>query len=109
MEMAAVGIETVRGLGRERIEARLATITRSIGEKALALGNKVAVPDGRFRAPHLICLAFPGGMPAGLVEGLAEHKVYVAPRLGRLRISPHVYNDEEDVDRLVATLGQLLR
>ena len=27
--------------------------------------------------------------------------VYAAPRLGRLRISPHVYNDEQDVDRFV--------
>ena len=32
----------------------------------------------------------------------AAQKVYAAPRLGRLRISPHVYNDEEDVDRFVA-------
>jgi selenocysteine lyase/cysteine desulfurase len=32
----------------------------------------------------------------------------VAPRLGRMRISPHVYNDEADVDRFVATMKQAL-
>jgi len=29
-------------------------------------------------------------MPAGLIEGLATEGIYVAPRLGRMRISPHV-------------------
>jgi selenocysteine lyase/cysteine desulfurase len=40
-------------------------------------------------------------MPHGLVAQLAANNVFVAPRLGRLRISPHVYNDEADVDRFV--------
>ena len=31
----------------------------------------------------------------------------VAPRVGRVRISPHVYNDEEDIDRFVATFRRL--
>jgi selenocysteine lyase/cysteine desulfurase len=48
-------------------------------------------------------------MPKGLVEGLASEGVYVASRLGRLRVSPHVYNDEEDVDRFVAALASRLR
>ena len=32
-----------------------------------------------------------------------------APRLGRLRISPHVYNDEADVDRFIDTFRTLMR
>ena len=32
-----------------------------------------------------------------------------APRLGRMRISPHVYNDEEDVERFVTVLAKKLR
>jgi len=31
----------------------------------------------------------------------------VAPRIGRVRISPHVYNDEEDIDRFVASFRRL--
>jgi selenocysteine lyase/cysteine desulfurase len=108
MEMAAVGIETVAGLGRAAVEARLADLTRSIGERAAALGGKVSLPDPRFRAPHLICLGFPGGMPEGLVQQLAADNVHVAPRLGRLRLSPHVYNDEEDIERLVGSLQRAL-
>ena len=33
----------------------------------------------------------------------------VAPRLGRMRISPHVYNDEADADRFVAALTRRLQ
>ena len=40
-------------------------------------------------------------MPTGLIERLAAENIYVAPRLGRMRISPHVYNDETDVDRFI--------
>jgi selenocysteine lyase/cysteine desulfurase len=106
MEMAAVGIETVTGFGRAAVEERLFAITRAIGEGVQTLGNKVALANARFRAPHLICLAFPGGMPDELVHRLAKEKVFAAPRLGRLRLSPHVYNDDEDVARLVNALGK---
>ncbi len=108
MEMAAVGIETVTGFGRAAVEQRLLGITSAIGEAVQSLGSKVTLANARFRAPHLICLAFPGGMPEGLVQRLAEEKVYAAPRLGRLRLSPHVYNDEEDVARLIGALGKVV-
>ena len=65
---------------------------------------RVAVADVRLRAPHLLCLEFPGGMPEGLVEPLGAQGVHVAARIGRLRVSPHVYNDDEDVDRFIEAL-----
>ena len=43
-------------------------------------------------------------MPADLIATLAGQQIYVAARLGRMRISPHVYNDEADVDRFVAAM-----
>jgi selenocysteine lyase/cysteine desulfurase len=48
-------------------------------------------------------------MPQGLVEGLASEGIHVAARLGRLRISPHVFNDEADADRFVAALARRVR
>jgi selenocysteine lyase/cysteine desulfurase len=41
------------------------------------------------------------------VAALAERQIHVAPRLGRLRISPHVYNDEADVAAFLAAFRAL--
>jgi selenocysteine lyase/cysteine desulfurase len=99
LEMAAIGMETVASWGPDAIAARLRALTGRIADGLRNSG--VLILDQKLRAPHILSLGFPQGMPAGLVEKLAEEKIYVAPRLGRLRISPHVYNDEQDADRFV--------
>jgi len=107
MEMAAIGMEMMAEWGASAIVGRLSALTERITDGVRDSG--VTVSDIRFRAPHILSLAFDGGVPAGLVEALAADGIYVAPRLGRMRISPHVYNDETDVDRFVAALRKRLR
>jgi selenocysteine lyase/cysteine desulfurase len=107
MEMAAIGMEMMAQWGRAAIVERLAMLTGRLADGLI--GNAVAIPDARVRAPHILGLGFPDGMPAELVERLAAENVFVAPRLGRLRISPHVYNDEADVDRFVEVFSKVMR
>ena len=102
MEMAAIGMEMMAEWGTDAVAERLKMLTARIAE-GLGAG-KVRIMDARFRAPHILSLAFAGGLPGGLVEGLAQEGVYVAPRLSRMRVSPHVFNDEEDIDRFVEAL-----
>jgi selenocysteine lyase/cysteine desulfurase len=108
MEMAAIGMEMVASWGADAITARLSVLTRRIAD-GLAGANAVQVLDERFRAPHILSLGFAGGMPKDLVAKLANQQVYVAARLGRMRISPHVYNDEADIDRLVAAVKNAVK
>jgi selenocysteine lyase/cysteine desulfurase len=107
MEMAAVGMEMMAEWGASAVVQRLAMLTQRIADGLQNTG--VSVPETRHRAPHILSLGFPKGMPAGLVEALASEGIYVAPRLGRVRISPHVYNDEADVDRFVGAVAERLR
>jgi selenocysteine lyase/cysteine desulfurase len=107
MEMAAIGMEMMAAWGASAIVQRLSVLTERIADGVR--DNAVTVPDIRFRAPHILSLAFNCGMPANLIEELASDGIYVAPRLGRMRISPHVYNDEADVDRLVGALSKRLK
>jgi selenocysteine lyase/cysteine desulfurase len=55
-----------------------------------------------------VSLGFRDGMPKDLIEKLAAEQIYVALRLGRMRISPHVYNDESDIDRFVTAFHRLI-
>ena len=105
LEMAAVGMEMMAGWGNDPIVARLSMLTDRLADGLANSG--VRVIDKKLRAPHVLSLAFPKGMAPDLPKKLAAENVYAAPRLGRLRISPHVYNDEEDIDRFVATFRRL--
>jgi selenocysteine lyase/cysteine desulfurase len=107
MEMAAIGMELVARWGRGAIVERLAMLTARLAE--VLRGTGVDIPHERMRAPHILSLSFRDGMPSDLIGRLAAENVHVAPRLGRLRISPHVYNDEADVDRFVKVFHRLLR
>ncbi len=111
MEMAAIGMEMMAEWGASAIEQRLSMLTGRIAEGLR--GTSVRVADRQLRAPHILSLGFKGagfedGLPAGLVEGLAREGIYVAARLRRMRISPHVFNDEQDADRFVAALARRL-
>ena len=107
MEMASIGMEMMADWGAPAIVQRLTMLTERIAAGVRGIG--LHVPEAHLRAPHILSLACKGGMPAGLVEGLASEGVYVAPRLGRMRVSPHVYNDEADADRFVEVLTRRLR
>ncbi len=105
LEMASIGMEMMAQWGCDAVASRLAALTTRLADGLRNCG--VTFSDAGARAPHILSLRFAAGMPQGLIERLAAEQVFVAPRIGRLRISPHVYNDEGDVDRFVATFRRL--
>jgi selenocysteine lyase/cysteine desulfurase len=107
LEMAAIGMELVARWGSAAIVGRLRMLTDRLAAGLAESGVRIA--SVRVRAPHVLSLAFPNRTPEHLFERLAAENVYVASRLGRLRISPHVYNDEADVDRFIAVFRNIMR
>lgn len=99
---AAAGLEQVLAWGVASVAETLALRTRAIAERAEALGF-AAVPEA-LRAGHYLGLRRLGGLPAELLEALAGANVFVSVRGDSMRVTPHVYNDDEDVERLLAVL-----
>ncbi len=83
-----------------------AGLTAHIEAQSASLGLD-AIPEKR-RVAHLIGVRMPGGVPAGLSDRLAAAGVYVSIRGDSIRISPHVYNTVDDVDRLFSVLADLV-
>jgi selenocysteine lyase/cysteine desulfurase len=105
LEMASIGMEMMTNWGCDAVQQRLGMLTSRMADGLRNDG--VAIPDACVRAPHILSLSFPARMPERLIGQLAAEHIYVAPRIGRMRISPHVYNDEDDIDRFVATFRRL--
>ena len=103
LPMANVALQQVLRWGVENVQATLRARTGRIAERVAALGIDT-LPAER-RAGHYLGLRFPGGVPKGLIERLAAERVYVSVR-GRsaMRVTPHLWVNDEDEARFLAVL-----
>lgn len=101
-----------RGLGRilewgvANVAETLAGMAATIAERASELG--LEAPPPALRAGHYLGLKMKVDPPEGLLAKLAERKVYVSVRGTSIRVTPHLYNDERDVDRFIEALREAL-
>jgi selenocysteine lyase/cysteine desulfurase len=88
------------------IYATLAVQTAALAARAAELGLG-SVPAAR-RAGHYLGLRFPAGVPASLPERMARAKIYTSVRGSALRITPHLWNSDADIARLLSVLEESL-
>ena len=109
LRMATHSMKLVHSWGVENVAQTIQKHTDRTEQGLLEQEVPVTMLPKQFRAPHILSLGFPKGIPDNLEAVLQQHRAFAASRLGRLRISPHVYNNEEDCDRFVDILAQILR
>lgn len=107
MPQAIAALEMLLDWTVPAIAETLAEKTAAIAERARSIG--LAPMSANRRAGHFLGVRFPDGVPDGLPERLADNQVYVSLRGDSLRITPHLYNNESDVDRLFSVLQSLLK
>jgi selenocysteine lyase/cysteine desulfurase len=82
---------------------------RALGDRLLAglpAGFEPASPTDERARSHLVCVrARTPALTREAHERLRSAKVVTSLRGDRIRVSPHLYNAEADVDRLLAALG----
>ncbi len=103
LPMTIAALQQIHEWGIEGIASTLSRYTAQIAREAERLGLTTAGPT--HRSPHLIGLSFPAGVPDTLLSALRAAQVYVSVRGASIRISPHVYNNEDDVQRLLDVLA----
>jgi selenocysteine lyase/cysteine desulfurase len=91
--------------GIAEISATSGALNRQLAQEVSGLGFSCA-PE-KLRAPHYLCLRREAGIPAELPELLARQRVFVSVRGSSVRVTPHLYNSAEDIERLVACLGRI--
>jgi selenocysteine lyase/cysteine desulfurase len=105
--IAAVALRQILAWGVENIAETLQAKTDVIAERAEQIGLVVA--PRHVRAPHLIGISKPDGFGKELPNLLAQEKVYVSVRGESIRIAPHLYTAEKDIDRLFSALQKAIR
>jgi len=88
------------------IAATLQVMTGQIADRAQNLGFQVA--PQKLRAPHMLGLYMPAGLPDDLSARFAARKVYASVRGDAIRVAPHLYNTPADIDRLFAVLEEAM-
>lgn len=93
-QLVAWGLDTIAAT----LEAKVARIER----ETRALGMSLTT-EGR-HAPHMLGLKLPAESLSDAPARWRARGVYVAVRGAAVRVSPHVYTDDADIDRLIEAL-----
>jgi selenocysteine lyase/cysteine desulfurase len=100
LPVAGEAIRQLIAWGVDKLSETLGATTARIEARVRELGFE----SGAGRAPHFLSILRPGGFPDGIEAALAAANVHVSLRGQRMRITPHLYNDEADEDGLIAEL-----
>jgi selenocysteine lyase/cysteine desulfurase len=98
----AAGVSLVADAGVPAVEAHVAGLVDRLAAGLEALGATVVTPRERGRRGPLVCVRSTD--VDSLVTALAAERIVVSSREDKLRVALHLYNVEEDVDRLLDAL-----
>jgi kynureninase len=102
---AAAGLDIIHEIGIERIRERSLELTSYCIERADEAGFTVRTPRDSSRRGGLVAFEVPDSKH--VLERLLEADVIVDERHGALRVCPHFYSSEDDIDALFAELKLL--
>ncbi len=85
-----------------RIEERIYYLTQYLIGRLVELKIRILSPLASIHRSAIV--VFKSRSPEHLVSYLGKRRIIVSARGGGIRVSPHFYNDEGDIDRLISEL-----
>ena len=104
MRGASAALSQILEWGVDSIAQTLLAKTTLIESELEPLGLRAA----KIRAPHYLGLRREGGLPAGLLQTLAKQHIFVSVRGPALRVTPHLYTNQSDIERFIEALRRIL-
>ena len=99
-------LEQITSWGVENIQNTLDARNRDLCQRLDGIGLKTM--RNFLRGPHFIGARMPDGTRDDLLELLGKKRLFLSQRNQSLRITPHLWNDQTDFDRLCEALSELL-
>ena len=99
-------IKLLQEAGPARIEEYLIGLSDHLAERLTSKGYRVTSSRISGEASPIVTCVHPSHQPMELFRLLMSKRIVTAPRVGRLRISPHFYNTREEIDALVDALPE---
>jgi selenocysteine lyase/cysteine desulfurase len=99
--------ESLKLLGRfgaEAIQKRIEEITDLACRRITEVGGEIYSDRSPEHKSGIVVFELPNCDPASMRRRCLDQGVVLSCRAGRLRISPHAYNNREDIDRLIEAL-----
>ncbi|MEM3727609.1 MAG: aminotransferase class V-fold PLP-dependent enzyme [Candidatus Bathyarchaeia archaeon] len=96
---AAEAIKMLLGFGIENIEKRVLKLTDHLIEAVKALGLELQTPEEPKHRSGIV--NFKIDKPKEIAEQLRRMGIVVSARAKGIRVSPHFYNTEEEIDKLI--------
>ncbi len=105
LPMVIAALKQILAWTPQSIQETLSEKTKTIAAQGHELGLGSISPD--LRAGHFLGLRFPNGIPDGLLDQMAANNIYGSIRGSSLRITPHLFNNDEDIERLFNLLKKI--
>jgi selenocysteine lyase/cysteine desulfurase len=94
------------GLGE--VEARVLRLAGLVRDALRDAGASVLGDENPRANGHIVAATLPGRDPGAVARQLETKDILVSARHGYLRVSPHFFNNEADIERFATTLRQVL-
>lgn len=99
-------LKLLHGAGAANIARHLENLTDQLCDGLGGMDYEIVSSRATGERSQIVCIKSKTGRTSNeIAESLQNENIIVSPRGDRVRIAPHFYNNEEDINRLLSGLG----